>query len=156
MSWSLPAAPSPEQEADYPALGFVPCPGDEPTATGIAQDVRQTATTLSDIVFLLSGTAGPGQWRGRSAEAFRESFDDDFRPKVEAARDSFAVAASALEDWSRYMPGAQNRARNLEIEAREAANRGGRSALPHTGEPVRGDAGRGARGSHGPVPSAGG
>ncbi|WP_062207715.1 hypothetical protein [Streptomyces sp. NBRC 109706] len=120
MSWSLPAAPSPEQEADYPALGFVPCPGDEPTATGIAQDVRQTATTLGDIVFLLSGTAGPGQWRGRSAEAFRESFDEDFRPKVEAARDSFAIAASALEDWSRYMPSAQNRARNLETEAREA------------------------------------
>ncbi|KAB8158907.1 hypothetical protein FH609_019855 [Streptomyces sp. 3MP-14] len=120
MSWSFPVAPSPEQEADYPALGFVPAPGDEPTAARIAQDVRQTATVLGDIVFLLSGTSGPGQWRGRSAEAFRENFDDDFRPKVAAARESFAVAASALEDWAAHMPEAQHRARNLEIEAREA------------------------------------
>ncbi|RMI41138.1 hypothetical protein [Streptomyces triticirhizae] len=37
-----------------------------------------------------------------------------------AARESFAVAASALEDWAAHRPEAQRRARDLEIEAREA------------------------------------
>ncbi|MDT0343220.1 WXG100 family type VII secretion target [Streptomyces litchfieldiae] len=120
MSWSIPVAPSPEQEADYPALGFVPCPGDHPTASRVAQDMRQTATTLGDIVYMLNSSAGTSEWRGRAADAFRESFDDDFRPKVEKARDSFSRAAGALEDWADHMLEAQQDARNLEAEAQEA------------------------------------
>jgi hypothetical protein len=120
MNWSLPVTPSPEQEADYPALGFVPCPGDEPTATRVAEIVRETATALDDICYLLNSRTGRDQWRGQTAEAFRESVEDDFRPKVEAARDSFTIAATALEDWADYMAESQDQARRLETEAQEA------------------------------------
>ncbi|MDT0343233.1 WXG100 family type VII secretion target [Streptomyces litchfieldiae] len=82
--------------------------------------MRQTATTLGDIVYMLNSSAGTSEWRGRAADAFRESFDDDFRPKVEKARDSFSRAAGALEDWADHMLEAQQDARNLEAEAQEA------------------------------------
>jgi hypothetical protein len=127
MSWSFPVTPAPEQEANYPALGFVPCPGDHPTASRVANDVRQTATALSDICHILNGTGHGDEWRGLAADAFRETFHDDFRPKVEAARDSFRTAA-ALASWAEYMPEAQEQARELEARAHEAQT--ALSALP--------------------------
>jgi hypothetical protein len=120
MSWPLPVTPSPAQQADYPTLGFVPCPGDEPTATRVAEVVRETATALDDICDLLSGRTGREQWRGLTAEAFRKVMEDDFRPKAEAARDSFQIAAGALEDWADHMEEAQRDARALEDRAQEA------------------------------------
>ncbi|SOD67168.1 hypothetical protein SAMN06297387_12914 [Streptomyces zhaozhouensis] len=122
MSLSFPVTPAPAQAADYPALGFVPCPGDPPTAGRVAHQVRQTATALGDVVALLRGTGG-GQWRGRAAEAWREQFDDDFKPKVEAAHESFVMASRALEDWATHMPPAQREAERLEHDAQALRSR---------------------------------
>ncbi|UED86586.1 hypothetical protein K4G22_22305 [Streptomyces profundus] len=82
----------------------------------MADEVRSTTTALGDIVALLRGT-GQGQWRGRSAEAFRERFDDDFKPKVEQVHESFLTAAQALEEWAGFVPGEQRAALALEEQA---------------------------------------
>ncbi|KAB8168844.1 hypothetical protein FH609_006975 [Streptomyces sp. 3MP-14] len=122
MNISIPVAPSPAQQAEYPSLGFVPCPGDPGTAGHVAFQVRQTATALEDVVALLRGTRG-GEWRGRSAEAWRERWEDDFTPKVEDAHESFRIAARALEEWAQHMPSAQEEALRLEGLAHEAEAR---------------------------------
>ncbi|WP_436737391.1 WXG100 family type VII secretion target [Streptomyces sp. BBFR102] len=85
----------------FPALGFVPCPGDHTTAEDVARTVRRTAKALNEICQVLDGT-GVGAWEGKTAEAFREKFDDEFRPRMDEARDSFGSAATALKkhaDW---------------------------------------------------------
>jgi hypothetical protein len=107
------------QPADFSSLGFIPCPGDVRGAEDVAGVVRRTARALSEISHVLHGT-GPGDWKGKAAEAFREKFEDDFRPKMDEARDSFGVAANALEGWARYMRGQQATARRLEREAEDA------------------------------------
>ncbi|UED86399.1 putative T7SS-secreted protein [Streptomyces profundus] len=113
---SVPVEPDAEQAGQYPALGFVPCPGRQGAIDHVAEQVRGTTTALGDIVALLRGT-GQGQWRGRSAEAFRERFDDDFKPKVEQVHESFLTAAQALEEWAEFVPGQQRVARSLEGQA---------------------------------------
>ncbi|WP_405735856.1 WXG100 family type VII secretion target [Streptomyces sp. NBC_00028] len=107
---------------DFPALGFVPCPGDHAAADEVAKTVRRTAKALAEISQVLHGT-GAGDWKGQAAEAFREKFDDEFRPRVDDARDSFAGAATALEDWAAHMAHQQTAARRLEARAAEAAGR---------------------------------
>ncbi|MFE9934815.1 putative T7SS-secreted protein [Streptomyces hirsutus] len=103
---------------DFPALGFVPCPGDHTVADEVAKTVRRTAKALVEICQVLHGT-GVGDWEGKAAEAFREKFDDEFRPRMDDARDSFSDAATALEDWAAYMERKQTAAVKLEAEAAE-------------------------------------
>ncbi|MHA4816701.1 putative T7SS-secreted protein [Streptomyces aculeolatus] len=110
---------SPLQPADFSSLGFMPCPGDVRGADDVAKVVRRTARALSEICHVLHGT-GPGDWKGKAAEAFREKFEDDFRPKMDEARDSFGMAATALEGWAEYMRTQQDVARQLEREAEDA------------------------------------
>ncbi|WBB59108.1 hypothetical protein O7599_26410 [Streptomyces sp. WMMC500] len=107
------------QPADFSSLGFMPCPGDLRGAENVAGVVRRTARALSEISHVLHGT-GPGDWKGKAAEAFREKFEDDFRPKMDEARDSFGMAATALEGWAEYMRVQQATARRLEREAEDA------------------------------------
>ncbi|MEV2253142.1 putative T7SS-secreted protein [Streptomyces sp. NPDC050147] len=104
------------QLEDFPALGFVPCPGDHVVADSVAKTVRRTAKALVEICHVLHGT-GVGDWEGKAAKAFRETFDDEFRPRMDDARDSFRNAASALEDWAEYMERKQRAAVKLEAEA---------------------------------------
>ncbi|WRZ90051.1 WXG100 family type VII secretion target [Streptomyces sp. NBC_01007] len=104
---------------DFPALGFVPCPGDSTAAGDVAKTVRRTAKALDEICQVLHGT-GAGDWEGKAAEAFREKFDDEFRPRMDDARDSFKDAATALEDWAAYMERKQKDAATLEAQAAEA------------------------------------
>ncbi|WP_328342171.1 WXG100 family type VII secretion target [Streptomyces violaceus] len=104
---------------DFPGLGFVPCPGDHTVADDVAKSVRRTAKALDEICQVLHGT-GVGDWKGKAAEAFREKFDDEFRPRMDDARDSFSKAATALEDWADYMERKQRDARRLETQAAEA------------------------------------
>ncbi|MER6147883.1 putative T7SS-secreted protein [Streptomyces hirsutus] len=101
---------------DFPALGFVPCPGDHTVADEVAKTVRRTAKALVEICQVLHGT-GVGDWEGKAAEAFREKFDEEFRPRMDDARDSFSDAATALEDWAAYMERKQTAAVKLEAEA---------------------------------------
>ncbi|WP_411098098.1 putative T7SS-secreted protein [Streptomyces sp. x-45] len=103
---------------DFPALGFVPCPGDHTVADDVAKTVRRTAKALVEISDVLHGT-GVGDWKGKAAEAFREKFDDEFRPRMDDARDSFSAAATALEDWAAYMEDKQGDAVRLEAQAAE-------------------------------------
>lgn len=107
---------------DFPALGFVPCPGDHTVADGIARTVRKTAKALVEICHVLHGT-GVGDWEGKAAKSFREKFDDEFRPRMDEARDSFRGAASALEDWAEYMERKQKAAVRLEADAAEVNKR---------------------------------
>ncbi|MEU6763837.1 putative T7SS-secreted protein [Streptomyces sp. NPDC046853] len=108
------------QLEDFPALGFVPCPGDHVVADDVAKTVRRTAKALGEICHVLHGT-GVGDWKGKTAESFRETFDDEFRPRMDDARDSFRGAASALEDWAEYMERKQRAAVRLEAEAAAVA-----------------------------------
>ncbi|MER8259375.1 putative T7SS-secreted protein [Streptomyces albidoflavus] len=128
--------PDPALDTKFPAIGFAPCPGDLRTAERVAKIVRKTARALSDIAHVLNGT-GCGEWRGKAAEAFREQFDEDFRPKVNDARDSFTTAATALEGWSRYMETRQKLAEQLEQEAQAALDRAGQAQRDLDGMPPK-------------------
>jgi uncharacterized protein YukE len=114
--------PDPAADARFPAIGFCPCPGNQKDATQVAEIVRRTARALRDIAHVLNGT-GRGDWKGKTAEAFRERFQDDFRPKVNDARDSFSDAAQALEDWATYMRERQAYAERLESQAQDAKDK---------------------------------
>ncbi|WP_217164810.1 putative T7SS-secreted protein [Streptomyces sp. AC512_CC834] len=103
----------------FPALGFVPCPGDQTMADDVAKTVRRTAKALVEISEVLHGS-GVGDWKGKAAEVFREKFDDEFRPRMDDARDSFCDAATVLEDWAAYMETKQADAVRLEAQAAEA------------------------------------
>ncbi|MFE1035016.1 putative T7SS-secreted protein [Streptomyces sp. NPDC058807] len=59
----------------FPALEFVPCPGDPQTSKHVANIVQRTAKALDEISDALHGT-DEADWKGRHANAFREQFDD--------------------------------------------------------------------------------
>ncbi|MFW6725193.1 hypothetical protein ACHZ98_34690 [Streptomyces sp. MAR4 CNY-716] len=105
-----------EARARFPAIGFDPCPGDQRAAAYVAGVVRRAARSLDEISQVLNGRGG-GEWRGKAAEEFRRQFNDDFRPKIDKARESFDRSATALEDWAAYVPPKQLQARALEDEA---------------------------------------
>ncbi len=105
--------------ADYPTLGFDPTPGNVTAAREVAATTRTTAAALGQISDVLRGV-GKGEWRGKAAQAFRDLMDDDFRPKVQNAAQAFDGAARALTSWVDTMDGFQDRARDLEQQAREA------------------------------------
>ncbi|GAA2122304.1 hypothetical protein [Streptomyces synnematoformans] len=111
-----------EAKARFPALGFDPCPGDRRSAEWVAGVVRRAARSLDEISQVLNGR-GDGEWRGKAAKEFRRQFNDDFRPKIDKARESFARSAKALEDWAEYMPPKQARAREYEEQAQAAKER---------------------------------
>ncbi|MEV7884229.1 putative T7SS-secreted protein [Streptomyces sp. NPDC002817] len=104
---------------DFPVLGFVPCPGDHVAVDKVAGSIRHTAEALGEIKRVLKGAAD-GDWRGKAAIAFRELLDDEFRPKIEDAHDSFDEAKGVIQSWSDYMEDKQKKARSLEKEAAEA------------------------------------
>ena len=104
---------------DFPVLGFVPCPGDHAAVDKVADSIRSAATALGEIKSVLRG-ADKGEWRGKTAIAFRELLDEDFRPKVEDAYDSFDGAKGVIQGWAEYMQGKQKTALDLEKEAAEA------------------------------------
>jgi hypothetical protein len=110
---------------DFPALGFVPCPGDHVAVDTVAGSIRHTADALGEIRRVLRGAAD-GDWRGKAAIAFRELLDDDFRPKIEEAYDSFDEAKRAIQGWSDYMEEKQKKARSLEREAADAKAEAGK------------------------------
>ncbi|MFC9059632.1 WXG100 family type VII secretion target [Streptomyces sp. NPDC057074] len=133
FSWLSPTQTSPLKDR-FPALEFVPCPGDPQASKHVATIVQRTAKSLDEISDALHGTDG-ADWKGQHADAFREQFDDDFRPKVDKAKRSFSKAASALTTWADEMPAWQRKAEVLEKQAQDAqdalrAARGKLSDLP--------------------------
>ncbi|MEU8745271.1 putative T7SS-secreted protein [Streptomyces parvulus] len=117
FSWLSPTQTSPLKDR-FPALEFVPCPGDPQTAKHVANIVQRTARALDEIADALHGR-GDADWKGRHADAFREQFDDDFRPKVDKAKRSFGKAAGALTTWADEMPVWQRKAEVLEEKAQD-------------------------------------
>ncbi|WP_367042419.1 putative T7SS-secreted protein [Streptomyces sp. Je 1-332] len=109
---------APSVEA-FPVLGFVPCPGDHDAVDRVAAAIRETCGALGEIKRVLRA-ADDGEWRGKAAVAFRELLDDDFRPKIEDAFDSFDGAKDVARSWADYMRDKQKVARSLEREAAEA------------------------------------
>jgi hypothetical protein len=118
FSWTSPTQTSPLKD-QFPAIEFVPCPGEPHTAKHVAGIVQRTAKALDEISDVLHGT-GEGDWKGRHAEEFRKQFDDDFRPKIDKAKRSFSKAAKALTDWADAMPEWQRKAESLESQAQDA------------------------------------
>ncbi|MGW7277254.1 putative T7SS-secreted protein [Streptomyces sp. NPDC054844] len=118
FSWLSPTQTSPLKDR-FPALEFVPCPGDPRTAKHVANIVQRTAKALDEIADALHGT-DDADWKGRHADAFREQFDDDFRPKVDKAKRSFGKAGTALTGWADEMPAWQRKAEALESQAQDA------------------------------------
>lgn len=106
----------------YPTLGFDPVGNDEATSREIATKLRTTTNRLLEVKDVLSGT-GDQEWQGRTAVAFRDSVDGELRPRVEDAWSSFDVATRAFDNWVDSLWDYRRRADDLEIEAREVAER---------------------------------
>ncbi|RBM19067.1 hypothetical protein [Streptomyces sp. PT12] len=104
---------------DFPALGFVPCPGDQESIDTVGTAFGTTAEVLEEVNAVLSG-ADAGEWRGRTAREFRRMLRDDFQPKVQDALQSFGEAHRAIGDWLVTMGDFQRRADVLEVDAAAA------------------------------------
>ncbi|UED84473.1 WXG100 family type VII secretion target [Streptomyces profundus] len=115
------------RSAEFPTLGFVPCPGDADAADGLANEVRAVATKLGDTLAEMNGSAFQQRWEGGAADAFSEGWGQ-LRPKLETLHHSLDRAADTLQEWAGYMPGRQSEARGLEQRARAAQD--AHDALP--------------------------
>lgn len=113
---------SPTSASDYPTLGFDPTPGDHAVAQSLVGAMRDTSDALGEIKSVLHG-ADDGEWRGQAAIAFRDLLDDEFRPKIDDASNSFADATRVLDGWAATISSSQARARRLEERAGSAAER---------------------------------
>ncbi|WP_240662220.1 putative T7SS-secreted protein [Streptomyces sp. WAC 06738] len=130
--------------ADYPTLGFVPCPGDYETAKDTAATVRRTSDALGEICRVLEG-AGEGDWRGKAADAFRALLADDFRPKVQDAYSAFSTARTVLTDWAENIDRRQRAAARLEDEAAELKRAADAEAAREEEKDEEGEGARGLR-----------
>lgn len=104
--------------SEFPNIGFVPCPGDSDAVSRIVNTLNNTAKALEEIQSALHGT-GKGNWKGKAADSFRTSLEDEFRPMIDDAYSSFNQAKKALSSWVSQMRLYQGRARSLEKQAAE-------------------------------------
>jgi hypothetical protein len=102
--------------AQYPNLGFNPCPGDLDGYRALAVYASGSATALAGAVRTL-GSAGSGQWRGHAADAFRAHVHDDVLPLAGKAANSVGQAATALREWALTLASLQDEARALDSQA---------------------------------------
>lgn len=107
---------------DYPTLGFDPVASDEGVGAEIATELRGTARRLGEVDDVLNGS-GDQRWEGRTAEAFRSSVDEELRPRIREAYQSFTTASRAFDRWVNDLPSYRRRADSLEAEATQAAQR---------------------------------
>ncbi|MGW6270833.1 putative T7SS-secreted protein [Streptomyces sp. NPDC055060] len=133
---------------DFPALEFVPCPGQHDAVEKVADSISEAAKALGEIRRVLRGADG-GDWRGKAAIGFRELLDDEFRPKVEDAFDSFDGAKGVIQGWADYMKDKQKVARGLEREAAEAKSAVGQKKAERDGKREGGSDGGARKSSNG-------
>lgn len=127
---------------NYENLGFDPAPGDPDRGQEMVRKLRQATNALSEMEDALSGT-GNNEWEGHAATAFYGLVDDDLKPRVRDAHQSFSTASRALDRWLIDLEGYKGRADKLEIEA-EVARRNLSSAqtsLAGLGEAPKDDPG---------------
>lgn len=103
----------------YETLGFDPVPGDPDRGREMTRRLREATNALGQMESALSGN-GDSQWDGQAAAAFYGLVDDELKPRVTEAHQSFAAATRALDTWLVDLEGYQTRARALEIEAQNA------------------------------------
>ena len=104
---------------NYENLGFDPAPGDPDRGREMSRKLRQATNALAQMEDALSGT-GNNDWEGRAATAFYGLVDDDLRPRVKDAYQSFSTASRALDRWLIDLEDYKGRADKLEIEAEDA------------------------------------
>ena len=90
--------------SSYPNLGFDPCPGDLRGYQALAAYAGRSAATLADAARALA-SAGPQEWRGQAAEAFRAQVGQDVLPLARKAGDWVGKAAAALCTWGMTLAG---------------------------------------------------
>lgn len=105
--------------SDFPTIGFIPAPGAADSMEAISDAFSDTAGILAEVDAILTG-ADDGEWRGKTAIAFRDVLSQDFQPKVANAHQSFSDASRALADWVAQMYEFQRDADTLEESAAEA------------------------------------
>lgn len=103
----------------YESLGFNPAPGDPGRGQDMARKLRLATNALAQMEDTLSGT-GDNDWEGRSATAFYGLVDDDLKPRVIEAHQSFSTASRALDRWLIDLEDFKRRADGLELEAEQA------------------------------------
>jgi len=106
----------------YEALGFDPAPGDPERGEEMARKLRSATDALGEMDRTLANS-GEDQWEGKSAGAFFGLVEEDLKPRVTEAYQSFSTASRALDRWLVDLEGFQSRARALELEAEEARSK---------------------------------
>ncbi len=103
----------------YEALGFDPAPGDPGRGQDMARRLRAATDALAQMERTLGGD-GAGEWEGHTATAFYGLVDEELKPRVTEAHQSFSSATRALDRWLTDLDDFQQRARSLELEAEAA------------------------------------
>lgn len=107
----------------YPNLGFDPAPGDLETVRQLVSGVGTVARDGDDAQTHLKkiGTS-EGIWVGQSADAFTDSVSE-IPPYLKKALGAMNSAYRALSSWESSLGSYQARARRLEQDAADAAER---------------------------------
>lgn len=124
----------------YESLGFNPAPGSSDRGQDMVSRLRSATNALAEMERTLNG-AGNSDWEGHTATAFYGLVDEDLKPRVTEAHQSFSSATRALDRWLLDLDGHQRRARALEQEAAEVRRDldSAKSSLDGIGEPPEDD-----------------
>ncbi|MDV6012343.1 putative T7SS-secreted protein [Haloechinothrix sp. LS1_15] len=109
-------------EQNFPALGFDPARGNVGEVRAIAGQMADTSTYASEAHTVLTSVgATDAAWTGDAATAFSDKLGD-LPDYLDAAHQSLQQANRALNTWADRLESHQNRARELERQARAALN----------------------------------
>lgn len=107
-------------DADFPALGFDPAVGDVTKVRTIGSDLTDTARYAREAHDTLKDIENKRDvWTGDAADQFADTLDD-LPGYLNDADESLSKAGKALSTWSDQLETHQNRARDLEKQAKQA------------------------------------
>ncbi|AEW94925.1 MULTISPECIES: putative T7SS-secreted protein [Streptomycetaceae] len=116
-------------------VGHDPTPGNVEETRSLARQLDSLASDLSTAVGELA-LIDIGQWKGKSALAFRDHVSHDVQPLIVKAQQSFAGASNAMSKWASRLQGFQDEADALDRQVAshqnvlDAANKAARTPSP--------------------------
>lgn len=108
-----------DSAASFPGLGFDPAPGSPVAVAELAQTMTASQRQLTEALNLITSVGRSDTWRGDAASAFLSRVGQ-LPAHLQKAEDSFGAAARELNGWQSQLASMQQRAQQLESEARSA------------------------------------
>ncbi|MYW00197.1 putative T7SS-secreted protein [Streptomyces sp. SID3343] len=106
-------------DADYPALGFDPAPGNVEAMGTLVDTLTRVGTQLQQTEEVMTSIGKSGMWEGDAAKGFGDNLGPI--PKYLAdGRDSISKASTQLHSWQSQLGAFQTKAKDFEAQAAAA------------------------------------